>query len=389
MTVWEKLYRDRQIKDNLTRTLQELNERVEEAKAIELQRATQAILSRSKKPSTSSRDLESTRRSNLRRLQCTNTKPTFQPVILPSSARMVSNRLGAKSVFERLYSFRGRDLSNEHSIDTPRAAVAERAVSQTTAFMERQRMYLESRKSKETILARMIYDECSFTPRISSKSEELALHRRRDQDVVKRLAVEDVRSRQTNHETLVMLAEPECRFVPEINNLSDAIATMNRVLDQTPVHERLYTLQGKSSSGGDSSDNETENVRNTASARPRSAFSHIKSHYNLRNPDLTLAAIDTARRHKESAREQASRERSEKELAECTFQPRVNRSKRSNEFGPVLVPGLDKFIANQHYGRRLSESGKLIGLREYGSSGHDGTITVPLPFMLSGTSDDY
>jgi hypothetical protein len=178
-----------------------------------------------------------------------------------------------------------------------------------------------------------------------------------------------------------MLAEPECKFVPEIDGFSDALASMRRSTDDRDVHERLSRPRAKSSSRSTVSVSvDLEHSTITPARRKSTSYSHVKSNYSLKNPDITLAVIETARRRKDAERKFVLQQREARELEECTFQPNVNKQPNSRS-RPILVPGLGKFLDNQNRARR--QSIKMRALREYDDSEHEGIITIPSPFSFS------
>ena len=384
MTVWEKLHKDRETKDGLVRVMQDLKRQVDESKISQMISTTSQVLSQSKKPSEFYLQQAAERRDARLRTYLRSSKPTFKPQILHSSRKLASSRPDSRQgVFERLYSARTSDTSLPDSfIDKP-ANGKQVSDDNEIPFLNRQRIDADTRKWKERLRYEMQQRKCSFTPRLNSKSEEIAVKRGRDGDVVRRLAVDDIRHRTSNQAQRFMEADPECRFVPEIDSRSDAIASIKRVFDNCSVHDKLYHGPPMTPARSPRSDAGPPEPK---PSRPKSAYNHVRAHYNLRNPDLTLIAIDNAKRDREEIRKQVLREREERELAECTFQPRVNKY-REDRGGPILVAGLDRFVNTRDLGRRMSEIGRVPSFREYESSAHEGTLTIPQPFILSGTSD--
>jgi hypothetical protein len=386
-SVWERLYREKETRDALICSVRELRNQVEESAQQQLHQTTQKTLSTSRRPSEFHLIRGDERRQSRYRKYIDSGGGTFHPQILALSRKIAMRRnTGIRSVHERLYNMISPKTPT-YGIEGPqvRTLLRENDDQDNLGFLLRQEADKEARQKKKEIRSRLLHEDCSFTPTINPRSEGLAAHRGRDGGIVRRLAVEDLKERQANSVKRLMLADPECKFIPEIDGFSDAIVTVRRVSDQSSVHDRLYSMVNKLKR------DETTTIKQDVcpqirSSRPKSCFDHVKSHYNLRNPDMTLAGIENARNDKESLREQAKREKEERELAECTFQPRVNKLKPEST-RPILVAGLDKFVATQSSGRRMSASTRISELREYGSTNHQGTLTIPAPFVLSGTSD--
>lgn len=384
MSVWEKLYKDRETKDGLVRVMQDLKRQVEESKLSQLHSTTSRILSQSKKPSEFYLQQAAERREARLSSYMKSSEPEFRPKILTSSRKLASARPESRQrVFERLY-----------AVKTPNACLPEEFVIGSESsrrnrfeneipFLERQRMDADMREWKGKLRSEWQQRRCSFTPRLNTKSEDIAVKKGRDADIVRRLAVDDILERQANQVRLVMDADPQCRFIPEIDSYSDAIASMKRVLVNVPVHEKLYHACRATESKSPRPDIPDAAPQNR---RPKSAYKHVRSHYNLRNPNFTQVVIDNARREREELINEVLREKEEKELAECTFQPKVNKYK-GDRGDPIPVAGLDKFVASRDQGRRMSEVGRIPSFREYTSSSHDGVLTIPQPFTLSGFSD--
>ena len=385
MTVWEKLYKDRESKDGVVRVMQDLKNQIEESNVTQLQSTTKKLLSQSKKPSEFYLQQAAMRREARLSTYLKASTPAFRPRILRSSRKIASARPDSRQeVFERLYSARLSESTRQPEFDATKNMRPPTIDRNELSFLERQRIDADTRKWKGHIRSELLQRRCSFTPRLSTKSENIAVNRGRDADIVRRLAVDDIRARNENHAQRVMDADPQCRFVPEINSYSDAIASMKRVSENCSVHEKLYFQRTPSHMNKAPRSEIAELVPKPQ--RPKSAYNHVRSHYNLRDPDLTLVVIDNARREREEIRTELLRNREERELSECTFQPKVNKY-RGDRGGPILVAGLDKFVTSRDQGRRMSEIGRVPSFREYDSPTHAGVLTIPQPFTLSGISD--
>jgi hypothetical protein len=254
------------------------------------------------------------------------------------------------------------------------------------SFIKRLKAYEDASHHKMEIRKRHETQNLSFHPIIGTKSENMAMNSRLEQDVIQRLAVSDPQKRENDAIRREMLAEPECSFLPQINTLSNAIACMRNHRGNLPVHDRLFQTQEKTprdQSIPDRSDRpSTSTAKQCTAMMARNPYKYVNPNYNLRNPTVTLAVIDRARREKDQKRIRRIKERERSELAECTFQPNIHKT-RPESARPILVSGLERFLETQAKARRASLQGKVRALREYDDSIHDGAITVPCPFPFS------
>ena len=387
MTVWTKLHNERQERDSIVKTVGTLRQHLDEAIRLELTSRTQKMVASSRTPI--ERFLyrsEERRKKRLEEYAAKNTPP-FCPTILPSSRRIAAGRKDAhRNAHERLYA-QGRKSSGE--CDSTGESIDNRFSSNPFydgSFMKRQAAYQVTRSRNMEIRKRHETQSCSFHPNIGTKSETLAINSRLEQNVVERLAVNDLQRRESNAFRRELLAEPECSFVPQIDSLSNAIACMRNLNGNLPVHDRLFQTQDKSFRARSSSAGSDRIIpmRNPkpASSQSNNPYMYVPANYNLRNPAITLAVIDRAHREKDMKRILQIQEREERELAECTFQPNIRKT-RPESAKPILVSGLDRFLETKEKARRASAHGKVRALREYDDSMHNGAITIPSPFPFS------
>lgn len=385
MTVWNRLYKEREVRDTLAETIQSLKARVEESCTFDpcIDGEAARLTPRDPKRALLCRG-QSRRVEKLREYESSSI-PEFRPHVLNRSAALVRNiRMDGRTVFDRLYSqAKCSSLSSSRTANATSESTT-RFFGSPTEFLSRQDEYRQAKARRDDIRRKMEYKECSFTPRISSRSEELAAQTRPSTDVTYRLAVDDLHRRVNLAEERIRQADAACPFVPQIDSFSDAIATIRKVFDNDPVHERLFRpSRMHARSSGSSFSQDPQSAPSTARRRKKSAYSYVKSNYDLRNPALTQSVIDRARREKEYKIQCVRDEREMQEIAECSFQPNINQT-RGYVPEAVLIPGLDRFLRSQERARHLTEQNRPVVLRDFDAvSDHDGRITIPEPFSFA------
>lgn len=387
MTIWTKLHNERQERDSIVESVKTLRKHLEDAVREKLTSRTQKLIASSRTPVENV--LQRSQERRIRRLEEYEAqhKPPFRPTILATSRRLAAERLDAhRPLHERLY-LTGRKSSRVCVSNIERAdkTFSSRSVN-GGSFLKRLKAYEDASHHKMEIRKRHETNNLSFHPIIGAKSENMAISSRLEQDIIERLAVSDPQKRENDAIRRDMLAEPECSFLPQINSLSNSIACMRNHRGNIPVHDRLFQLQEKTpreKAIPDGCDRPPSSAtKQCTTMKARNPYKYVSPNYNLRNPTVTLAVIDRARRERDQKRIRRIKERERSELAECTFQPNIHKI-RPESARPILVSGLERFLETQAKARRASLQGKVRGLREYDDSNHDGAITVPCPFPFS------
>jgi hypothetical protein len=306
-------------------------------------------------------------------------QPAFQPKILPKSDMLARNSgRCAEPVSNRLYTV--RSVNSESLTDSTEST--QKASIKTRAFLHRQEAYRTARKQHDDIRLRLAYKDCSFTPRLSPKSELISSRYRGAESTskfIKRLAYDDVMKRRETDENRQRLEKNLNRFVPRIDPLSDALALCLREDGDQPAHVRLFARRRaheKSDTG--SIVTEVDSKIPMKERRKSSAYSHVRSRYDMRNPGESLAAIDRARRERDLRHEIHRNQEDLREMEACTFQPNTSKGRIRLRDSTVLIPGLDRFLTlrqrplEKDIGERPKSAGSLL--------------TVPNPFMFRSRS---
>lgn len=384
MTVWSRLYEEHAIRESLSSAIREIKRNQEESESLYLLRDGTCGRCQAREPNEILRDQGLKRKNQHRQDYEREQKPAFHPKILPKSAELAkSSGRCTEPVIHRLYT--SRSVHSENVSDGVQSAVGADAVS-NQQFLARQEVYRAKKKNHDGIRHRLAYKDCSFTPRISLKSQILssrACGGESAREFVHRLAINDVVKRRQREKAKSIEEHRRCRFSPQIDPLSDALAVCLRAEASEPVHLRLYKNQTKSHS--------TESCASIGELAPTprvkrmTAYSHIRSHYDMRNPSETLASLDRERRERELKRELVRDQEAIRELEECTFQP--NLEKRKTKVFPsastcssaVLIPGIDKFRTLR---QRAAETPSRVERPRSASS----LLTIPTPFVFRSRS---
>lgn len=379
MTVWNRLHEDRAVRESLSIAISEIKRNQEKAEPTNpLECPTK--LSAPRRPNEFLRSEAHKRRLKQRQDYENEQQPVFRPKILAKSA-IIARTSGrcAESVIQRLYSVRSN--RSESFSDATEASKAE--LEKNRAFLARQETYRDAKKMHETIRSRLADKECSFAPRVSTRSEIISSTARAGESArqfFERLAVHDSERRKS---TIMKHAEDAnrcCRFVPKINPLSDALAVCLRGDSGEPVHMRLFKqarrITPTSTVSEGSLNVDMDRTSSAREARKSKCYSHIRPRYDMRNPSEVLRAVDRARRERE-IKSQLKKDQDElREMEECTFQPNVEK-RTPRPASPVLVPGIDKFMTLR---KRASESPQPERRRSAS------LLTIPMPFVFGSHS---
>lgn len=371
MSTWERLFSHRKQKDDRLERINYLRIQLSEIDEKVVARSSQTAKDKSRQPDAGIlRQGQSRRKARLTEcllrvfhvhmlvLDKKSHFPTFKPSILPESTA-IAHRTGWSNipVEERLAPHCKSSLKL-----TPRSTVSSSRPSSTDlskSFIARLGEYEASRLTKESL--RRDLDKHSFVPKIDSNSRAKCLLSGRDsRNTFTRLAVDDPKKRMERQK---LREQQTCPFSPEIDLYSSILAVSKRAIDPG------YCVYAPRAS-------HAKPVPPSPVVTPRASrskkYAHVPGKYNFRNPEEILLIFDESRRMKEAKSAQAEWEKAQFELKECTFQPNVSKDEPRSSRKPILIPGLDKFLA-----RRDTQPKPVLKHTQ-----HDGRLTVPTPFVF-------
>lgn len=286
---------------------------------------------------------------------CADTKchfPSFKPHILPESEAIVSRTGWAKTPVEKRL-VKSRPCKSDQSSTIS----SSRSIDMSRSFLSRLGEYETSRCMNASIRREIANQECSFQPRINSdRLPPISIDR--GTDLFYRLAVSDPKQREARR---TFREEFEtCRFTPQIDPYSEILVASRRLLDPGYCATKRVT--------------EVAQLPATPPRKRRvnAKYAHVKGKYDFKNPEQILMVYDQKRMAKQALSAQAKWEREQDELAECTFQPRVGHGRIRPRQGPILIPGLNRFLQN----RKQPTTNPLSSRKSHG------LLTVPSPFVL-------
>jgi hypothetical protein len=295
-----------------------------------------------------------------------------KPTILETSAEIV-RRKGYTDipVPERLYRSTNKESVGTVDSSTSDSMSPEESASCVREFLDRQEHYKEARERRHAILRK--WEACPFAPKIDPNSERLACNRRHISD--KSMPVR-------------ASSEPEIlpSHIPTIDAYSDVLAAAHS--STLPVHERLYQMQKKPSSGPPMKSLPSPPTKPRTTPK-RSSYSHITSRYDMNRPESVLQVVARREMLREQRRQDREQELLSREMEECTFQPNVSQKRKPSYSQENRVSGLKHFLAHQKFARQKSQERKkldesYVSLRSSACtpSNRIHEITVPTPFRF-------
>lgn len=346
------------------------------------------------------------------------TELTFSPAIDPRSKRITEKRRQEESMSMvvkedagtrlfndgRLITFKKEMLALEHarreaeSFTEPKLCAGTELIAKESAllsaeFEDRLRMY-EMRQSfhrNQLQLARQRESETWFQPRIQESSRRIiqkALPEMLEEDAadrVDRLGRLAVLQREMSLRRIEDEMYADCSFSPTIDPISRALgrqpsldelytnhrgqrrreALQRRLEDQMKAEHTFRPKINTSFAGRETSPESNASrasvdcpvLQSRDSFEPKLAVRtpYDRTNVYLHCPELLMQRIEERRRRRDEVRESEQRLRLAQEMQQCTFQPKTRPYVKEEGAGPVVIPGLDRFLEQRELGVRLKE----------------------------------
>ena len=216
-----------------------------------------------------------------------------------------------------------------------------------TTFLERQQMYKAREKKKQEMLAKREDAQHTFKPSISKTSDEIC-KANRGVDIYDRLTNRDKKRMDFVKDAIAQEYYSKFSFQPQINQISSVIAAptgLTELVNNTKSKKVKEELVNKVL--------EKENY----SFQPK-LISENDKYLQDRKPLSVMKEPEKFLKRKDMKIAKAVMEMECEQLQECTFQPTINTSCKTESDAPIVIKGLGKHIERGERAKRIQEEKK-------------------------------
>ena len=235
-----------------------------------------------------------------------------------------------------------------------------------STFIERQEKQQKQKEKdrSQRIQQHMDSSECTFHPDTGSASEVLRHtrpHRLNESNLerIERLYRQDVTNKEQKRMALRKRHDSVCTFKPEINLISKSLAK-SKTIQELTENRRNQQVKNEGAARREQELNEqcTFQPRVNTSKKAKDIVKNLpKTQFrvNVKEPEKIVKAIDTYRKDREMKLRQTRQEVEYESMKECTFAPDTHGHKVPKQSGPVVVRGLGRYLELKDLAKRLDD----------------------------------